>query len=105
MKEETTINESTEICPKCGSNWIGGNIAETFMQMRDAGNEYYKGKSDEEIRQMVKQSYSPPYKWGRRIGIEVREKYDGVSYWVCPNCNTTWDRFTGKETEEFKIEK
>ena len=33
--------------------------------------------------------------YSRLIGIEVREKYDGISYWQCPFCKTTWDRFSG----------
>ena len=30
------------------------------------------------------------------IGIEIPERYDGVSYWRCPACAAEWDRFTGE---------
>ena len=29
------------------------------------------------------------------IGIEDPYLYDGVSYWRCPFCKTTWDRWDG----------
>lgn len=33
------------------------------------------------------------------VGIEVPEKFDGVSYWLCPKCGTTWDRWNGEVVE------
>jgi len=30
------------------------------------------------------------------IGIEDRDRYDGISFWMCPKCETMWDRFTGE---------
>jgi len=33
------------------------------------------------------------------IGLEIPEKYDGVSYWVCPKEKRVWDRFTKEELE------
>jgi len=29
------------------------------------------------------------------VGIEDPFIYDGVSYWQCTKCETTWDRFKG----------
>lgn len=37
--------------------------------------------------------------YSKLIGLEVRGKYDGVSYWACPFCQVVWDRFTGKRQD------
>lgn len=38
--------------------------------------------------------------WGiNLLGLEIRGKYDGVSYWKCTACNTTFDRWTGEEVK------
>lgn len=84
-------------CPKCGSDWDGGSILETFIRQRDEGSEYWAGKSDQEIEEEMKSSYGAPYRWGREIGIEIQGGYDGVSFWRCPDCGTDFDRWTGEE--------
>ena len=65
-------------CPFCKSDLRGEEIPEEYR------DKYYGGKTH----------------YSRLIGIEDSDKYDGVSYWNCPDCNTTWDRFTGKVEEE-----
>jgi len=107
QKVETTTSSPTianamlvagqRTCPKCGSDWDGGSILETFIKQREDGIKCWQGKSDEQIEKEMKESYSPPYRWGREIGIELAYDYDGVSYWQCPDCNTTFNRFTGVE--------
>ena len=92
----TKLHKEQRSCPKCNADWDGGSIVDTFKKMRDEGNEYWQ-KTDEEIEEQVKQFYSPPYRWGREIGIEIEGGYDGVSYWQCPDCNTTFNAFTGIE--------
>ena len=47
----------------------------------------------------VKGKYSPPYRWSRVLGVEIQGMYDGISYWQCPDCKTTWSRFTLEEEE------
>lgn len=98
---KTILLPKQRTCPKCNSDWDGGSILETFIRQRDEGAEYLKGKSNEEIEQYMKESYSPPYRWGREIGIELEwnhpNHYDGVSYWQCPDCQTTFNRFSGIE--------
>jgi len=32
-------------------------------------------------------------KYRREFGVEIRGVYDGVLYWVCPNCRARWHRF------------
>ncbi|MFW6017000.1 MAG: hypothetical protein ACOCRK_11225 [bacterium] len=67
-------------CPECGEDWDGGDIPKKSRK-----------------------HYSPPYKWSKLIGVEIPEKYDGVSYWMCPKCKTTRDRWTGEKNDRKKV--
>lgn len=100
------LEKGQRTCPKCNSDWDGGSILETFIKGRDDGSQTWcKDMTNEEIEKDVMMMYSPPYRWGREIGIELPydhpKHYDGISYWQCPDCNTAFNRFTG---EEEKIE-
>lgn len=95
---------NTDKCPKCGESWIGESILETFLYEKHIGNPFWSKFSDDEIREKVKSDYGKEdATWGRQIGIELPydnpKHYDGVSFWQCPDCNTRFDRFTGKEEE------
>lgn len=84
-------------CPKCGVGWWGGNIIDSWKEMRKAGKAYV-GVSDAELDERMKECYSPPYRWRREIGIEyclTKEDYDGISEYRCPDCNTRFGRWTG----------
>lgn len=35
-----------------------------------------------------------PATYSRLIGIEVRDVYDGILVWHCPECHVSWPRFT-----------
>jgi hypothetical protein len=84
-------------CPECGASWDGGSIIETYIKQRDEGYEVWQGKTDEEIEQHVKNSYSEPYRWGRQIGIT--DWGADMTRWVaCPDCKTIFERFGGKNT-------
>jgi hypothetical protein len=91
------------LCKKCGSNWDGGSVLEEFFKQRDNAKEgeYRFGWTDQQVEDSMKECYSPPYRWGREIGIQLPfdhpNYYDGISYWQCPDCKTTFNRFTGKE--------
>jgi len=63
-------------CPKCRSDLKGEPIPEDLKEQYGGSNYYSK-----------------------LIAIEIPELYDGVSFWKCPFCKTTWDRWTGEETE------
>ena len=32
-------------------------------------------------------------KYSRIIGYEIRGVYDGVAFWMCPECGARWHRF------------
>ena len=84
-------------CPQCKKSWDAGRI---WKAWRDMESEYYKDKTDEELQAMEKESYSEPYHFSKLIGIEDRDKYDGISYWHCPFCKNTWDRWSGELVEK-----
>jgi hypothetical protein len=63
-------------CPSCQADFDGGPIPE---EMRE--------------------HYSPPYRWSRRIGIS---NGDSVFAWACPDCRHTWPR-AGWEDRQPKI--
>lgn len=64
-------------CPECKCNWSNGEIPEDKRHL-----------------------YAPPYFFSKLIGIEDPYKYDGISWWACPECYTTWDRWTEKKLEK-----
>jgi hypothetical protein len=63
-------------CPSCGKSWDGGDIPED-----------------------IREHYSEPYKWSKLISVEDPWRYDGVSWWQCPFCKTSWNRWTGSPEE------
>lgn len=88
-------------CPKCGFLLDGGDIVETFKEMRANGDPYYKDKTDEDIKKsaaLYGWTKEDPKRFSNIIGVETHD-YDGVSYWKCPSCKTTWNRWTGEEEE------
>jgi len=73
-------------CPNCNSSWDGGDIFDTLR-----GQAWCADTSDDDLRDHIFQSYGrPPYRWSRLIGVEIQEYYDGVSYWMCPDCSARW---------------
>ena len=38
--------------------------------------------------------------FGRQIGVEVSEVYDGILYYQCPDCGYKWHRFTAGSLHE-----
>ena len=87
MKE---FNSELEICPLCNANWKQSDIADHFEST---------GCSREEAEEKASH-----YGWtkenklffSRLIGIEIEGGYDGISEWMCPDCESKWDRFTNK---------
>lgn len=86
-------------CPKCSADWDNGDIVEAFKALRANGDEYWASKTDEEIIKTAGYyGWTPetPRRFSRLIGIEYRERYDGVWEWACPDCDARFPRF--KET-------
>lgn len=76
-------------CPECQANWDAGSI---FDALRPQS--WCADKDDDELRAHIKQYYSPPYRFSRIIGVEIRGYYDGVAKWRCPDCGAEWNRFS-----------
>jgi hypothetical protein len=69
---------SAETCPHCGASMLGDPISPKAL----ASGMYGPIGPNE-----------PPRFYRRYIGVEIRGLYDGVCYWLCPDCGGTWDRF------------
>ena len=41
--------------------------------------------------------YGDSTHWRREIGCEVPGVYDGVLYWMCPDCEMAWPRWFGTD--------
>jgi hypothetical protein len=105
-----------DCCPECNAAWDGGDIYEYFLEAKFNPNhqlhDYYKDKSLIDIKKSI-ESYGwtdkTPKRFGRVIGLDCsmdpnadkEDQYDGVSYWQCPECQISWNRFTGERTEKF----
>lgn len=99
-------------CPECNARWKGDDIFEYFMRAKTDPNHeqhgYYKDRTDAEILETAGNygwTEKTPRSFRHIIGVELSwedpERYDGVSYWQCPNCAIAWNRFTGKRTDRF----
>ena len=75
-------------CPECKSDWDAGSIFDTLRPQA-----WCADKTDAELLKYVEQHYAPPYRFSRIIGIEDRNKYDGVWEYACPDCNARFPRF------------
>jgi len=71
---DASEREMGRYCDKCNADWQGSEIPIEHRKHYDLGSIYYS----------------------RLVGIEVRGGYDGVSYWQCPDCGATWNRFTAE---------
>lgn len=63
-------------CPHCGSDQRDGQIPQEAV---DLG--YYGPPTTE------------PQYYFRTIGMEIRGVYDGILFWICPDCTGTWNRW------------
>lgn len=89
--------DSLKNCPECGANWDNGDIFDVLQK-----------KHLNEPIEKVKE-WASHYGWSednkvhfsKVIGLEIPGKYDGVSYWKCPECQMLWDRFTEKKVGKY----
>jgi len=59
-------------CPHCGVSLLGGPIPPESIER------HYFGAATH---------------WRREVGCDVPGAYDGVLFWMCPDCGGTWQRF------------
>jgi hypothetical protein len=82
--------------------WQGEDILEHFLQRKVDGDPHYANKTNEEIKEVAGHygwTEENPKCFSHLLGIEDPRLYDGISFWQCPECKTTWDRFTGEEVD------
>ena len=86
-------------CPKCGIEW----------EQKETIYEFFLNKyKDEEKARDAARSYGclpeKPKHFGKNvIGIEIQGMYDGVLFWECQSCKSTFNRFTMKEVKSPKV--
>lgn len=78
------ISQITE-CPECKVSFIGESMFDTFSsKAKDPNNKYWFGKSSKEIWDDIKENYSEPYVWDKKIAVEIGN--DRIAYYLCPEC-------------------
>ncbi len=65
-------------CPDCRCDLRGEPIPEEFIVPG------YSGPPE-----------SAPTHYSRALGVIVRGTYDGVLFWICPECGYAWHRWPG----------
>lgn len=100
LSSRDVSTEKNRYCPKCAGDWRATQIPLESVE---------KGHYGHHIPCNKKQSWHDDYDencpctcpaqyYSNLIGIEI-QGYDGVSLWMCPFCETRWDRWTGKEVK------
>ena len=84
-------------CPFCKCSWDGGTLFDSIRK-----SPHYVDLTDEQIKNKCIEYWGDSDKrLSKLIGIEVQGKYDGISYWKCPDCETYWDRWTNEIVKPF----
>lgn len=82
-------------CPKCGAEWEEKESIYEFF-LKKYGDE---SKARETALNYGCRPDRPKHFSKNVVGIEIQGMYDGISYWKCACCETTFDRWTMKETK------
>lgn len=95
--------QNLDKCPVCAFQWKGQDILEYFKEQREAGHPSFVDKDDDDLMGaagLFGWSKENPTYFKNLVGLEIPGKYDGVSYWTCPECRNVWDRFTEEILDE-----
>ena len=85
----------TKQCPECNITWeMKESIYEFFLnQHGDSIKAYHDAK-------LYGDSAEDPKHFSINVvGVEDPSKYDGVSFWLCTNCQRLFDRWTMEEVK------
>jgi hypothetical protein len=96
----------SDTCPACNASLLGVPVPEKYLHHNIPGDPYFDPKKEtceeQKARNVLlglrERCFCLPYGEGtthfsRRHGVEVRGVYDGVLFWVCPDCNHAWHRW------------
>ena len=105
-----------DCCPECNASWDGGDIYEHLLEAKfNPNNEQHTNYKDMSISDVKKAAggygwtEETPGRFGKVIGVDLSidpdadgdDRYDGISYWQCPECEIAWHRFKGTRTDRF----
>ena len=91
-------------CPKCGFDWRATEIPREYVEKGHYGHSApcQKKREWDADWNPDEPCACPPRYYSHLVGIEYPyghpKRYDGVSLWMCPSCETCWDRWTREET-------
>ena len=102
------LHSESEICPHCNANLKEDEIIVQFKRFRDEEKRGFAGKTDAELEKSAEL-----YGWTKEnklcssklIGVELPyddpDHYDGISFWVCPECGVGNNRFNDDITNNY----
>ena len=98
----TDVDGEGRYCPVCGDDKRASEISREFL-----AKGYYGHHDPCKKLQEWDDGFDPdtpctcpPRHFSHWLGIEIQGKYDGISYYNCTSCNTTWDRWTREEVPD-----
>ena len=93
--------EEGRYCPECAGDWRATQIPVKYVEEGNYGHHspcQKKRSWDDDYDENCPCTCLPQY-YSNLIGIETPD-YDGVSLWMCPFCETRWNRWTGEEVKD-----
>lgn len=82
-------------CPVCGEDLRDKDIYTHFLER------YGDVQKAKETAAFYGATPENPKSFSRMIGIETSQ-YDGVTWWMCPDCKARWKRFEWSDEKYLK---
>jgi hypothetical protein len=90
-------------CPKCDFNFDAGDVRDVLRV--ELAKRIVQFGLDKELTEEDLDEACALYGWTKEtpvhfshiLGIDIEGAEDGLILHQCPECSTTWDRFTGRE--------
>ncbi len=84
-------------CPHCSRSLVHSEIPE-YQRCSDSCDrdaEFETKRKDRNYKSecLSNHHYGPAKHFMKTIGVEVSGTYDGVLYWMCPDCEGKWHRW------------
>ena len=82
-------------CPECNITWEQGETIYEFFLNQHGDKE----RAMETASHYGHTEEDPKHFSINVVGVEDPSKYDGVSFWLCTNCQRLFDRWTMEEVK------